>query len=291
MADAPTRLPDDISLGPVRLQVADLGRSLAWYEGVMGFRVLRRREGGAELGGQGEDTPLLSLNERPGAAPAGRRRSLGLYHFAILLPYRAALGRFVAHLPGTGVRVGASDHLVSEALYLSDPDGLGIEVYADRPRATWRWQAGELLMSTDPLDLEDLRRAAGDTVWAGMPPGTRVGHLHLHVGSLDEAVRFYQQALGLEPTVRSYPGALFLSAGGYHHHLGLNTWAGPSASPPGESDARLLEWSILVPRRSDADQAASRMTEAGYRAVAAGGGWTISDPWGTVLRLGPRDEH
>ncbi len=257
MAGDPNRLPDDIALGPVHLQVADLGRSLEWYERVLGFRLLERGEGRAGLGARGDAAPLLLLSERPRAAPAGRRRRLGLYHFAILLPDRAALGRLATHLIGAGVRMGASDHLVSEALYLADPDDLGIEVYADRPRDTWRSRGGELVMSTEPLDLADLQAAGSGAGWTGMPPGTRVGHLHLHVGSLDEAARFYQDALGLSATVRGYPGALFLSAGGYHHHLGLNTWAGPPAAPPDDADA------------------------------AAGSGWRLSDPWGTVLRLEP----
>lgn len=286
MAGDTDRLPDDISLGPVHLQVADLGRSLGWYEGMLGFRLRERSEAGAVLGAQGDARPLLLLSERPGAAPAGRRR-LGLYHFAILLPDRAALGRLATHLIRAGVRMGASDHLVSEALYLADPDDLGIEVYADRPRDTCRWRGGELAMSTEPLDLADLQAAGAGAGWTVMPPGTRVGHLHLHVGSLDQAARFYQDALGLSATVRGYPGALFLSAGGYHHHLALNTWAGPAATPPGDSDARLLEWRIVVPARADADRAADRVRRSGYAVTAVGSGWRLSDPWGTVLRLEP----
>jgi catechol 2,3-dioxygenase len=217
------RLPDDIALGPVRLQVADLSRSLAYYGELLGFRMLERTPEAATLAAQGSDEALVRLVERPGATPVARRGRLGLYHFAILLPNRAALGRFVAHLAAAGTRAGASDHRVSEALYLTDPDGLGIEVYADRPRAEWEWRDGELVMGTDPLDLNSLVVAAGGERWTGMPPGTRMGHLHLHVGALGPAEEFYGQALGMETMVRRYPGALFLSAGGYHHHLGVNT--------------------------------------------------------------------
>ena len=164
---------------------------------------------------------------------SGRGGQLGLYHFAILLPDRAALGRFVAHLARIGERAGASDHLVSEALYLSDPDGLGIEVYADRPRATWRYDGQrQLAMDTRPLDLNSLVQAAGGEPWTGMPAGTVMGHVHLHVGDIERAAAFYHAALGLDKVVWSYPGALFLSAGGYHHHVGLNTWAGPGATRP-----------------------------------------------------------
>ena len=285
MATSPDRLPDGIRLGPVHLQVSDLARSLAYYEEVLGLRPLRRDGGSALLGPEGEEAPLVVLHERRGAAPVARRARLGLYHFAILLPDRAALGRFVAHLARIGARAGASDHLVSEALYLTDPDGLGIEVYADRPKSEWTWRDGELVMSTEPLDLERVMAAAGGEPWTGMPAGTRIGHLHLHVDALPEAAAFYQDALGFAPTVRSYPGALFLSAGGYHHHLGLNTWAGPAAAVPTDTDARLLEWTVVVPTPADAEAAARRMTAAGSEVKAEAGAWLLTDPWGTRLRL------
>ncbi len=279
------RLPAETRLGPVRLQVADLGRSLAYYGEVLGFRVLDRTERGATLGAHGDAAPLVELEERRGAAPAPQRGRLGLYHFAILLPDRAALGRLVSHLAEIGARAGASDHLVSEALYLQDPDGLGIEVYADRPRATWRHHDRELQMDTRPLDLPDLVRAAGGEPWTGMPAGTSVGHVHLHVGDVEEAAAFYHTGLGFDRVVWSYPGALFLSAGGYHHHLGLNTWAGPGATPPGEGDARLLEWTLVVPRDEDAAGAARGIEDAGFQARRDGSGWVATDPWGTTLRI------
>jgi catechol 2,3-dioxygenase len=271
------RLPAALRLGRVRLQVAGLARSLDWYQRVLGFRVLRQSGADAVLGAHGDDTPLVELHEKPGVAPVPRRGRLGLYHFAILLPDRAALGRFVAHLAEVGERAGASDHRVSEALYLQEPDGLGIEVYADRPRSTWQVDGGQIAMSTDPLDLADLVRAAGGERWTGMPAGTTVGHVHLHVGDLDEAAAFYHQGLGLDQVVWSYPGALFLSAGGYHHHLGLNTWAA-GAAPAGDDDARLLEWEILVPTPADA---LASLSQAGY-AVEDG---VVRDPWGTALRI------
>jgi catechol 2,3-dioxygenase len=232
----------------------------------------------------------VELVERPGAAPVPARGRLGLYHFAILLPDRAALGRFVAHLAEIGERAGASDHLVSEALYLNDPDGLGIEVYADRPRAEWRHDAArQLMMDTRPLDLDSLVRAAGGERWTGMPAGTTIGHVHLHVGDLDRASAFYHHGLGLDAVVWSYPGALFLSAGGYHHHLGLNTWAGPAAKPAGEGDARLLEWEVVVPASEDAEAAARSLREAGNDVEREDGGWVAADPWGTALRIAAGD--
>ncbi|HEX2206364.1 MAG TPA: VOC family protein [Longimicrobium sp.] len=282
------RLPAGLRLGRVRLQVANLQRSLAWYGQVLGLHVVERTADAATLAAHGDDAPLVVLRERSGASPQPHRGRLGLYHYAILLPDRAALGRFVAHLARTGERAGASDHLVSEALYLNDPDGLGIEVYADRPRSTWRWDSRrQLAMDTRPLDLDGLVRAAGGEPWTGMPAGTVVGHVHLHVGDTDRAAAFYHAALGLDKVVWSYPGALFLSAGGYHHHLGLNTWAGPHARPAGENDARLLDWEIVLPRPADADAAAESLRAAGVTAERIQGGWLVRDPWGTAVRIVP----
>jgi catechol 2,3-dioxygenase len=280
------RLPAGLRLGRVRLQVAELERSLAWYGDVLGLRVLARSAEGAVLGAHGGDAPLVELRERRGASPQPHRGRLGLYHFAILLPDRAALGRFVSHLSQIGERAGASDHLVSEALYLNDPDGLGIEVYADRPRDTWRYDAQrQLAMDTRPLDLDSLVSAAGGQPWTGMPAGTVIGHVHLHVGDIERAAAFYHAALGLDKVVWSYPGALFLSAGGYHHHLGVNTWAGPGARPAGDNDARLLDWEIVLPQPADADEAVRGLETAGHTASRIDGGWLAADPWGTAVRI------
>lgn len=285
LAPSGYRLPAETRLGAVRLQVSDLERSLAWYGRMLGLRVLERGQARARLGAHGDDAVLVELFEHAGAAPMPARGRLGLYHFAILLPDRAALGRFVAHLSEVRERAGASDHLVSEALYLNDPDGLGIEVYADRPRSAWRYDGRQLRMDTRPLDLDGLVRAAGGAAWTGMPAGTVIGHVHLHVGGIDEAAAFYHQGLGLDKVVWSYPGALFLSAGGYHHHLGLNTWAGPGARPPQGDDARLLEWTVVLPAASDAEAAARALQAAGHAVSPEDGGWLATDPWGTAVRL------
>lgn len=274
------RLPAETRLGAVRLQVSDLARSLAWYERVLGLRVLERSSAHATLAAHGDGAPLVELREQPGATPVPRRGRLGLYHFAILLPDRAALGRFVAHLSALGERAGASDHWVSEALYLQDPDNLGVEVYADRPRSSWRVEGGQLAMATEPLDLAGLVRAAGGEPWAGMPAGTVIGHVHLHVGDLERAAGFYHDGLGLDKVVWSYPGALFLSAGGYHHHLGLNTWAA-GAAPAGENDARLLEWEVVVPTAAEVAGAIASLAAAGH----ATEGGVVRDPWGPALRI------
>lgn len=279
------RLPTGLELGRVKLQVADLERSLAWYGTVLGFTVTDSDGKRALLSAHGDSAPLVELHEQPGAAPVPPRGRPGLYHFALLLPDRAALGRFVSHLARLGARAGASDHLVSEALYLSDPDGLGIEVYADRPLSDWRLQGDNVRMGTLPLDLADLVEAAGGEPWTGLPAGTRMGHLHLQVGNLKEAEAFYHEALGFDATVWDFPGALFLSAGGYHHHLGLNTWAG-STPPAGAGDARLLEWELRLPEVEDVQAAAASLKAAGYSPEREGdSAIVIADPWGTRLRL------
>lgn len=177
-----------------------------------------------------------------------------------------------------------SDHLVSEALYLSDPDGLGIEVYADRPRSLWRQDGAQLVMATDPLDVDAVVQAAGSEPWSGLPPGTVIGHVHLFVGDLERAARFYHVGLGLDKIVWSYPGALFLSAGGYHHHLGTNTWAA-GAQPAGPGDARLLEWEMLLPSGEDARAALASLAATGAPVVTGEREGTATDPWGTTVRV------
>lgn len=279
------RLPDDTHVGAVRLQVSDLGRSIAYYEAVLGLRLRDHASGVASLGAGHDGPPLVWLHERAGARPAPRRGAFGLFHFAMLLPDRASLGRFAAHLGRIGAHAGTADHLVSEALYLSDPDGLGIEVYCDRPRATWQVHGRELAMTTEPLDVQSLIDAGGAVPWSEAPVGTTIGHVHLHVGDLGRADAFYHAALGFDKVVWSYPGALFFSAGGYHHHLGTNTWApGPSAA---DDQARLLEWEIVVPGAADAAAAAASLRAAGYDVAETAAGVTAADPWGTMLRVLP----
>ncbi|CAN5691528.1 catechol 2,3-dioxygenase [soil metagenome] len=279
------RLPDGTRLGAVRLRIADLARSIEFYESVLGMRVLNREGKRASLGAHADDRLLLELNEEPGISPAARQGRLGLYHFAILLPDRASLGRFDRHLLDLGLQAGAADHLVSEALYLYDPDGLGIEVYADRPREAWKRVGPELMMATDPLDRNDLLRAAGDELWSGMPAGTVMGHVHLHVGDIDEAGAFFSDALGFDKMVWSYPGALFLAAGGYHHHLGTNVWAGPGARPTRADEAGLLEWTIYLPDAASVDAAAKSIAAAGHSVARDSGDALTNDPWGTGIRL------
>ena len=279
------RLPKDTSLGPVRLRVADLARSRSFYESVLGMRVLREGDGVALLGPRDNDRALVELHEKSGVSPAAQRGRLGLYHFAILLPDRKTLGRFIAHAGRLGVRLGSADHLVSEALYLRDPDNLGIEVYSDRPRDAWRRVGHEIMMATDPLDIDDLLRDAGDAPWDGMPGGTVIGHVHLHVGDLQQARALYSDALGFDVMTASYPGALFLGAGGYHHHLGTNVWAGAGAQPTRADEAGLIEWTIELPDAASVAAAADSISAAGFAVTRANDEAVTTDPWGTAVRL------
>ena len=278
------RLPDATHLGRVRLQVADLDRSIAYYETVIGLRVVDRAGDVATLGPHGADAVLVELRAKAGVRAVARRGQIGLYHFAILLPDRASLGRLIAHLAAIDVHAGMSDHFVSEAIYLQDPDGLGIEVYADRPRGEWRSADRQLAMTTNPLDVHDVVRAGGGVPWTGAPAGTVIGHVHLYVRDLDEASAFYHEALGLDKVVWGYPGALFMSAGGYHHHLGTNTWAA-GAPLPTDDDAQLVEWEIVVPDAASVARAAESLESHGADVRREKGDVVAHDPWGTQLRI------
>jgi catechol 2,3-dioxygenase len=267
----------------VRLQISDLDRSIDYYERVLGLRAVSRSSGTASLAAAGR--VLVELVERRGARPWPRRGALGLFHFAVLLPDRMSLGRFLRNALALGAISGLADHAVSEAAYLSDPDGLGIEVYADRPRSEWRVRpGGELYMTTEALNVEDLIAAGGSQPWEEAPAGTRMGHVHLHVGDLDTAESFYHRTLGFDRTVWTYPGALFFAAGGYHHHLGTNVWArGESAA---DDQARLLSWNLET---ADPDRVGRHLIEAGHSVQHTDGGWVLADPWKTAMRIRPLD--
>lgn len=287
MTTTPTAaLPATLRLGAVHLTVTDLDRSVGFYQESLGLRLQRREDPVAALGAGAED--LLVLHEEPGAQPAGRHA--GLFHLALLYPSREELARAVQRLALTRTGIsGASDHGVSEAIYLSDPDDNGIELYADRPREAWPKPdaAGARVgMFTRPLDVEGLLA----TVPADEPPpqhaeaGLRMGHVHLHVGDIDAARAFYAGVLGFEE-MTTYPGALFLAAGGYHHHLGTNTWAGAGARPTRDDEAGLIEWTVEIPDQSSVDSAAGSIARSGYVVTREGSDALATDPWGTRVRL------
>jgi catechol 2,3-dioxygenase len=277
-SSAPAVLPDTLRLGTVHLTVSDLDRSVGFYHDALGLAVHRREDAVAALGTGGED--LLVLHEEPGARPAGHHA--GLYHYALLYPSREELARALQRLALTHTRIsGASDHGVSEAIYLPDPDGNGIELYADRPREAWPPPPpGERIgMFTHALDLDDLlETVAGEEPVRRAGDGLRMGHMHLHVGDLDAARAFYGDVIGLE-TMASMPSALFLAAGGYHHHLGANTWRGEGVGPAPAGTAGLREWTLVVEPDALA-QLRGRLAAAGY-----GDGDVVEDPWGIRLRL------
>ena len=279
------RLPDDSHLGAVRLQVSDLERSITWYARGLGVEVRHRRAASASLCVKGESSALIELREKKGIRAVPRSGLLGLYHYAILLPDRLALGRFIGHLAALGMHAGMSDHFVSEAVYINDPDGLGIEVYADRPRSQWKVEDRQLSMSTLPLNARALVEAAGEAPWAGLPEGTVIGHVHLFVGDIDRAASFYHDLVGFDKVVWGYPGALFMSAGGYHHHLGTNIWAA-QAPPASDDDAKLIEWEIVVPGAADVS-AVEKSVQAGAPVERDGASILLRDPWGTAVRVKP----
>ena len=284
------RLPAATSIGTVTLQIADLDRSLDFYQRVIGFRLLVRDEApgllAARLGAPGSDRVLLELREKRGARPVPRRGRLGIYHFAVLLPTRGDLGRFLRHAAELSIHVGSAEHRISEALYLVDPDGISIEVYRDRPSQEWPRRDGELVAPSDPLDARELLAAAGPEPWQGLPAGATIGHVHFYVGDIPSAEAFYHAALGFDKTVWSMPDMLFVSAGGYHHHVGLNTWAA-GAPVATDEDARLLFWELRLPDRATATAAADNLRRAGYPVSDAGGSYLARDPWSITVRLSP----
>ena len=238
-------------LGPVHLRVADSGHVLAFWEGMLGLEARTGADGRIGLRPRNGERDLLMLEVEPRAS-APPRTATGLYHVALLLPDRVALGRAFLALEAVGGRrafVGAADHAVSEALYYTDPEGNGLELYADRPRSEWKSARGELLITTEPLDLMALADAGGrpDPDDPAVAPGTILGHVHLRVENLERTGAFYRERLGMDVTVSGYPGALFLSWGGYHHHLGLNVWGGPLHARPSEGARGLTGWTIRFP--------------------------------------------
>lgn len=284
---SPTRLDPRTRMGPVTLVVTDLARSLDFYGRILGMDILRAADGVTWLGfGR---RALVGLVEAPGARRA--RGTTGLFHFALLVPGRAELGHALRRLFEEKVRLeGAADHLVSEALYLPDPDGHGIEIYRDRPREQWTRLGGEIRMSTDPLDLESLLAedaAAPPTVEAppGLSSGTVMGHVHLRVADIAAAEAFYRERIGFDLTLRFGPAASFVSAGGYHHHLGMNTWAGVGAPPPPEDALRLRDYVIELADPPELARVRARLTAAGDAVEETAAGLTTRDPSGNVARL------
>jgi len=268
------------TVGAVHLTVADLDRSQRWYAHALGLDAARD-DGVAHLSAGGNE--LLVLYEERGARPV--RGHTGLYHYALLVPERADLARWLAHVAQERIPLtGLSDHFVSEAIYLRDPDGHGIEIYRDRPRERWEHVGNTIRMGVEPLDVEDLLSASGGGTGL-LPAGTRMGHIHLHVADLSAAAAFYCDALGFDETARLGDQALFLSAGGYHHHIGTNTWAGHGATPPPPGSAALRQATIVVPDAAERDRVAGRAADAGAEPVEVAGGILVRDSSENALLL------
>ncbi len=281
-------LPAALRLGAVHLTVADLARAVAWYERALGLHVHRRDRERALLGDG--TVGVVVLHEDPGARRAGR--TAGLYHYALLHPSREELARAAVRLTAAKKRLtetrtqiqGASDHETHEALYLSDPDGNGIELAADRPRSAWPDHLG-YAGGPKPLDVAALTATVADEEpSARVAEGVRVGHLHLHVGSVDDALRFYRDVVGFELQA-NIGSAAFVSAGGYHHHLGFNVWNGIGVGPPAEHAVGLRTWTVELPSRTDLDALRARLDAAGHAVEPIEHGFLVYDPWNAAMAV------
>ncbi len=276
-------------VGLVTIAVSSLERALRYYQAGLGFSV-KEQQGKIVLLGTETGSPILTLVEQPNAVPQPARTT-GLYHFAILLPTRKDLGQFLSHLVATQMSLdGYADHLVSEALYLSDPDGNGIEVYRDRPRSQWSYQHGLVTMASDPIDLQGLM-AEGEqdaSKWSGLPANTTLGHIHLRVADIQQAEQFYSQLLGFA-VMQYMPGALFVSAGGYHHHIGLNMWQSRNAPQPPQNAVGLRFFTIQLSNEAELAKVAARLQAASWPIEQEEGGVMLRDPWGNKILLTTRD--
>jgi catechol 2,3-dioxygenase len=271
----------NVYVGEVDIKVKNLDDALAFYQQIIGFQVLEKTDRKAVLTTNGK-TALVTLEQPEDVIPKAGRTT-GLYHFAILLPTRADLSVFLRHLLQTGYPLGAADHYVSEALYITDPDGNGIEVYWDRPANEWKWKNGKVEMATEQLDGEGIL-AESDAEWSGLPAGTIMGHIHLHVSDLKKAEDFYTKGLGFD-IVSYYPQAEFLSTGGYHHHIAINTWQGAGAATPPENSVGLHWYTLVFPDQVSRDNALNRLQQLGSPIRKEADYYVTSDPSGNQIRL------
>lgn len=277
------RLPDEFRLGLAAIRVSDPVRALDFYVNKVGLALRERGGDFALLGTRSED--LLRLDFVPGIEPRDARET-GLYHIAFLLPDRPSLGSAIARLSANNVKPGAADHLVSEAIYVWDPDNNGVEIYRDRPCGEWAWRDGQVQMSNRPLDFHGLLAEPGVETLAreSVKEGTRIGHIHLEVDDLAKAKEFYSSVIGFTP-VATLPGAQFLSAGGYHHHIGTNVWKSRNGPPPSPEKAGLSMMTFVLPDESSVDALRQRLGSAGIDTTAAQIGFDFIDPWRTKVAV------
>ena len=270
-------------VGQVNLKVQNLERSLAFYREVIGFKVIEQTDSSANLTADGK-TVLLSIQQSNNLVPK-QGKTTGLYHYALLLPKRSDLAEIVQHFREIGLRFGSSDHLVSEALYLSDPDGNGIEIYIDRDPSEWDWDNGEVAMAVDPLNFADLLSGGEQQPWKGLPAGTVMGHIHLHVSELVKTEEFYSKGLGFEVVNRYGEQALFISDGKYHHHIGLNTWNGVGAPAPSPNSVGLESFTIMFPNEEKKNKIIAQLKNIGASVTEENGLTIATDPSGNRIHL------
>jgi catechol 2,3-dioxygenase len=281
------RLPDSTRIGYVHLRVSDLKQSLAFYRDLLGFKKVKRLDTTVHLSASDEQSPIVMLTEESSARPRPPH-SAGLFHAAFILPDRKELAKMFKRLyDHQWPFEGFADHGVSEALYLADPDGNGIEIYADRPRAQWPRRHGELQMGTSELDLKSLfseLRENGEA-WTGIHPNTTIGHIHLQVSNLQKAEHFYHHLLGFDITQQTFPGALFLSAGGYHHHIGLNIWNSKDGSPLSPNTLGLTRFGIQMPDRQAKRQLKERVQRSDFWSSGVAGRLLLRDGDGIEIEI------
>ena len=267
----------------VHIHVGDINRSKEFYQKILGFQVLEETDQLVSLTADGKHAILVI--EKPDNVIPKQGKTTGLYHFAILLPTRSDLAQFLRHIVPFGIELGASDHKVSEALYFSDPDGNGIEVYRDRDSSEWNWQNNQVEMTVDPLDAEDLLSAAGDGAWSGMPKETVMGHIHLHVAHLPEAEKFYTTGLGFKVVTRYGNQALFISDANYHHHIALNTWNGVGAPQPRPESVGLQAYTIMLADEEARQKMITSLHEIGAVVEVFEDRYITEDPSGNKIVL------
>lgn len=270
------------NVSEVTINVSDLQKSLDFYQEVIGFKVISQIGNEAELSADGKTTLLRLV--RP-SNPMNQHRTSGLYHFAILLPKRSDLAAFLRHLSTKDIRLGASDHAVSEALYLDDPDGNGIEVYRDRAPEEWSWNDGQVHMVTEPLNVQDVLKTETGEPFNGLPEDTVMGHLHLHVANIEEAVHFYTKGLGLDMILRFGPQAAFLGFDNYHHHIAVNVWNGVGAPKPDKNSTGLNYYVMKHHTAEAVEKTVENLRELGYEVEETSEGYFSEDPSGNRVLI------
>jgi len=268
----------------IALKITDLDKSLKFYQKIMGFNILEKNKKSAILTADGIN-PLITLEEPENIKRKELRRT-GLYHYAVLLPSRKDLGKFIKHIMNTGYPIiGASHHGISEAIYLQDIDDNGIEVYADTPVSTWRWKNNTLEMPTKVLDIRSTVAEAVNETWERMPEEAIIGHIHLHVSDLDEAEKFYVNGLGFDIVTKIPNQATFISTGGYHHHIAFNIWNGKNAPPPSENSVGMKYFTVKLAGQKSRHDAIDRLNRLGYEVRFENGDFVTKDPSKNEIHL------